>query len=399
MIPRLKPYVGFGEIAAALDPNTDSVKQFEKAFARKFKAKYAVSFMYGRSGLYALFKCLNIKNAEIIMPAYTCVVVAHAIVKSGNIPRFVDIEPKTFNMNLSQVKKAINSKTRAIIGTSLFGYPFNNNRLKKIIKKSGKKILLIQDCAHSFGAEYKGELLCNQGDAAIFGLNISKQITSIFGGMITTNNKLIYQKLIRYRGENFKPASITKIIKNFVYLTTVEIAFIKFIYNIVNYLERRTNFTDRFTKYYRSNKIDMPNDWLVKLPPINAQVGLVQLKKYDKIKKDRYEIAQYYHSKLSGLKNIYLPPIIGGATYSHYVLRVKNKEDILLKALKKGIQLGWLIEYSIPDMAVYKKYAHGLFPVSKKCAKTTINLPNYPTLSKKHQQKIINFIKEIDINI
>ena len=130
-------------------------------FANFLRPKYAISFPYGRSALWAFFKAMDIQNAEIILPAYTCSVVAHAIVLSNNIPRFVDIRLDDYNMDLGQVKEAITSRTRAIIATHLFGYPLDVEKLKTIVKEAeaihGHKIWIIQDCAHSFGAAFNGQ--------------------------------------------------------------------------------------------------------------------------------------------------------------------------------------------------------------------------------------------------
>ena len=186
MIPRFKPYLGKEELLAAITPDKSAVEKFETEFARTFEAKYALAFPYGRSALWALFKAMDIHDAEIIMPAYTCVVVAHAIVLSGNTPRFVDITLHDYNMDLNQVAEAICGKTQAIIATHLFGYPLDIDQLGEIVREAehrfGHKIWVIQDCAHSFGAQWKGKQVCGAGDAALFGLNISKMITSIFGG-------------------------------------------------------------------------------------------------------------------------------------------------------------------------------------------------------------------------
>jgi perosamine synthetase len=80
MIPRIKPYFGFKELAAIFSKDQNAVRDFEEKFAAKFKAGHAVAFLYGRSGLYALLKCLGIKDSQVIVPAYTCVVVANAVV-------------------------------------------------------------------------------------------------------------------------------------------------------------------------------------------------------------------------------------------------------------------------------------------------------------------------------
>lgn len=394
MIPRLKPYFDYREIVAAFSYSKDAVADFEKKFAEKFVAKHAVAFQYGRSGLYALLKCLDIENAEIILPAYTCVVVAHAVVVSGNIPRFVDIDLDNFNMNLDMVERAITPNTKAIIGTTLFGYPYDVERMQEITNKSGQEILLIQDCAHSFGVEFNNELICNQGDAAIFGLNISKQISSIFGGMVTTNNGTIYTKLKDYRDREFAEPSFAKSCKQLLYFLSTYITFSRAFYGFVNFLETSTALLNCFAKYYEDDVIDMPRDFMSKMPVVNAKVGIAQVEKYDEVKKKRRELSKFYNRELADVDGLTLPSLIEGATYSHYVPRVDNRKKVVEHMRKKGVQIGELIEYSIPNMESYENYKKGEHPNSLKCAQSTINLPNYPGIRKAQLKKIVSILKD-----
>ena len=91
MIPRFRPSLGIKEFLKIFSLNIGAVRKFEKKFAKKFNAVDAIAFPYGRSAQWAFFNAIGIKNAQIIMPAYTCSVVAHSISLSGNTPRFVDI--------------------------------------------------------------------------------------------------------------------------------------------------------------------------------------------------------------------------------------------------------------------------------------------------------------------
>ena len=212
MIPRLKPYFDFQEVKTAFKFGEKALEKFEREFAQTFKTKYALAFPYGRSAIYAILKALNIENSEIIIPAYTCIVVPHAVVLSGNIPRFVDTKSDDYNLDLDEAIKKINDKTKAIIPGNIFGYPVDLDKLEKI-KQVKKDVLIIQDCAHCFDAEFQGKSICNQRDIAIFGLNISKQISSVFGGMLTTNNKELYQKIKEYRDKRFKKPSFLRSFK------------------------------------------------------------------------------------------------------------------------------------------------------------------------------------------
>ena len=181
MIPRFKPSLGWREfLAIALPTRRDDVQSFEQSFASLMGQKHAIACPYGRTGLWLLLQALGLSGKEIICPAYTCVVVPHAIVHSGNEPVFIDSQEFDFNMNLALVRDAINEKTGAIVATSIFGYPVDLDKLNRL-RREFPQVRIIQDCAHSFGAEWNGQPVQRAGDAAIFGLNISKLITSIFG--------------------------------------------------------------------------------------------------------------------------------------------------------------------------------------------------------------------------
>lgn len=384
MISRLKPCFGLEELKAIFcNGNKDSIKDFEIGFSEKFKAKYSLAFPLGRTGIYCFLKALNIENAEVIMPAYTCVVVAHAIVLSGNIPRFIDIDISDFNMNLDLLNKSINKYTKAIVATHLFGYPMNMMKLKEIVdkheKKYGHKIYIISDCAHSYGAKYNNKLVNNYGDVAVFALNISKMISSVFGGMLTTNDEQLYIKLKKYRKLICDdPTTIQQTIRVIYFLTTYP-TFQNNIYSIINFIEDKTNFIDSFTKYYDEEKIEFPKNWKQMIGHKEAAIGIEQLKKYDDIIKNRIHNASSYNSYFTehNVKNMKRPIIIDGATYSHYVPLVKKRKDIVQYMKTNGVQIGVLLEYSIPYMKAYRRYKVGEYRNSKYCANHIVNLPIY----------------------
>ena len=178
--PRLKPYFNSKESRAILNPfnKKGAIAKFESAFAKKFENEHATMFAHGRTALFALLNVWQLKNDEIICPAYTCVVVQNAIVLSGNTPVFVDSEENAWNMDLKLLENQINERTRAIVATHLFGYPMDVQELDKIVKRAelkyGNKIYVVQDVAHSYGAKWNGELVTKFGDASIFGMNLVK---------------------------------------------------------------------------------------------------------------------------------------------------------------------------------------------------------------------------------
>ena len=379
MIPRFKPSLGLKEFSKIFKFNANSIKKFEKEFAKTFKAVDAVAFPYGRAAQWAFFNAIGLKNTEIIMPAYTCSVVAHSISLSENTPRFVDINLDDFNMNLDKLRGTINERTRCIIATHTFGYPQDLDVLEEIVrgaeKRFGHKIWLMQDCCHAFGAEHKGRTIGTSGDVAVYAFNISKIMNSIFGGMLTFQDQDLANKVRIWRDENFKRPSLLKSLKRRIYLLTVYISFNKLIYGFTFWLQNSTKFLDPFTKsYHLDDKIHFPPDYLEKMTSIEAAVGLVQLKRYPKIIEHRRKMANYYSDNLDQKDDWKLPPLVDGANYSHYAVRVPNKGQVMKDYLDEGIQLGELIQYSVPDLECYKHIGDEC-PNARLASRTTINFP------------------------
>jgi perosamine synthetase len=387
MIPRLSPWLDHRELSALVTVPDGAVESFEAAFAARFGARHGISFAYGRSALLALLQSLGCAGREVVLPAYTCSVVAHAIVLGGGIPRFVDISPDDYNMDLDRVAAVLGPQTGMVVATHLFGYPSDVVRLEEIVRAAerrfGTRIRIVQDCAHAFGAELHGQRVCNAGDAALFGLNISKLMTSIFGGMVTTDNDELAAALRSWRDERCRMPGRGKALARRAYLLAAKAAFSRPLYGLVNWLQESTSTLDRYTKaYHLDNAIHLPPDHLDRMLPVEAAVGLVQLAKYDEIVARRRRNAARYHELLTGRLPWSLPPMVDGATYSHYVIRVRDRAATLAAMARRGIQLGQLIEYSVPHLAAYRPYVgDSEFPVSLACSRATINLPVHAGLS------------------
>jgi dTDP-4-amino-4,6-dideoxygalactose transaminase len=394
MIPKFKPKLGWTEFFALFKRNNGAVQKFEIEFAKAFQSVDAVAFSYGRSAQWAFFKALEIENAEVIMPAYTCSVVAHAVSLSNNIPRFVDIKKDDFNMNLDLVPALINERTRAIIATHTFGYPQDVDRIKQIVKDAelvfGHKIWIIQDCCHCFGAEWNSKLVGTQGDVAVYAFNISKLMTSIFGGMLTFQDQALAEKVREWRDLHFLKPTIFKSIKRRVYLVAVYIAFQKYIYGFTWWLQEKTSFLNKLTKsFHLDDKIHFPPDYLDNMMDVEAKVGLEQLIKYRFIIDLRRTNSQYYNDNLNRKISWIYPKIQNGATYSHFAIIVPNKEAIIKKMARYGVHLGELIQYSIPNLYSYNNLNNNS-PESLFCSHNVINLPL--TVSKKEIKRITQAI-------
>lgn len=402
MIPRLKPAFDGDELAAAMrQPSGTDVRQFERAFATKFEAVDAVAFSYGRTALKMFFEAVGLKGAEVIAPSYTCVVVQHAVVLSGNIPVFVDNTMTDYNMDLDQVAAAITPNTGAIVATHLFGFPLDIVRLRSIVAEAeqrfGRKIWIIQDCAHAFGARWKGRLVCDDGDTGLFGLNISKVVSSIFGGMLTFNDRALADRVRKWRDANLTRPSLVKVLLRFAYLAATYPAFNQVPYGLVHFLQYRTAVLDRLTKaYHLDEEVRFPPDAGEQMLPIEARVGLVQLRKYEWMIERRRTHAARHIDGLKGVPGWVLPPMPDGATFSHFPVCVPDRQAAVDHFARHGVHLGEVVEYSVGHLPAYQRFAEGVeLPNSLYCSQHMINLPVHPQLTDRQCGRIIEIARLI----
>lgn len=387
MIPKLKPYLGTCEIKSLFDLNKDARSEFEEKFARTVKGKFAVSFPYGRSALYALLKSQNVLGSTVLIPAYTCIVVLNAITWSGNTPSFADISLNDYNMDLSKVETKISRKTKAIVLTHMYGYPMNVVELKDMV---GEDVLLIEDAALAFLSKGVGTF----GDATFYSFNIAKQLTTFDGSVVVTNNDEIYEKLKKFRASNFKAPSFRTIIKKYLMLLLSYLIFDYSIYTHVHYFWQHFDVIKKWTKNWDLWEGNMPKNFTEAYTSVQAKIGLAQLEKAKEIIEKRVKISKMYDRLLGDMENIILPPIRDGSTYSHYTIRVKKRNIFIKRMENAGIEVGTNFDYSIPFTPLCRKYrTKEDFPNSVVAANEVVNLPNYPSLERNKVEYIAECVR------
>ena len=164
------------------------VKKFEKNFSKYIGHKYAVAVSSGTAALEVAIKSLNLKKGdEIIIPNFTIISNALAAIKQNLKIKLIDCSKFDWNMDISQIKKNISKKTKAIIATHIYNFPLRIDLLKKICKK--KKIIIIEDAAEAMGSFYKNKHLGNFSEAGVISFNGNKTITCGGGAVIISSNK------------------------------------------------------------------------------------------------------------------------------------------------------------------------------------------------------------------
>ena len=174
----------------------ETVSEFERRFSRYIGTKFAISVPSARVGLYLLLKNLGLdKDDEIILPSFTYHIVPAIVISSGLKPVFADIDPRTYNLDISSVEKRITRRTKIIIPTHLYGLPCETDAILNLAKQWGLKV--IEDSVQACGAEYKGRKTGSLGDYAYFSFGLTKNLTTLQGGMVTTNDEQMAQRINR----------------------------------------------------------------------------------------------------------------------------------------------------------------------------------------------------------
>ena len=190
MRARSSKYLDLGDVVAAMVGLVrNQVSGFEKEFAAYIGTRYAIGTSYGRTALYLGLKAVGIKNKEVLIPSFICTAVRHAVVKAGGVARFVDVNAEDLTFDIKDLLKKITKNTKAIVLTHYFGGVAKN--IEDVIALARDYgLVLIEDCAHSLGARYKGRKVGGFGDFAIYSL--TKSMINFGGGVLTTNDYDIY---------------------------------------------------------------------------------------------------------------------------------------------------------------------------------------------------------------
>lgn len=315
------------------------LEKFEKEFAAFCEAKYCVGLNSGTDALEFALRCNGITSGEVITIPNSYFVTSSSISQVGATPVFVDVDEKTFNIDITKIEEKINNETKAILVTHLYGRPCDMDKIMKLAAKYNLKV--IEDCAHAPGARYKDKRVPVAG-IGCFSFFPGKNIGAWGdGGALVTNDPEV--------------ARLTRLWRN-----------------------------DGWEQKYHHEILGRK----ARLDPLQAAVLSVKLRYLDSWNGMRRNHAARYNELLSGIEGVQLP-LLADQSYESvfhlYTIHLKDQEtrDALLKHLQdKGIAVGVHYPTPIHLQPAYKDLgiAEGSFPVVEKLAKTTLSLPMFPEL-------------------
>ena len=328
-----------------LGPN---VAAFEKEAAAYLGARQAVAVASGTDALHLALAAAGIgEGDEVITSPFTFIATAEAIRYVGARPVFVDIDPQTFNIDPTRIEEAISPRTRAILPVHLFGQPADMAAVEGICKKHG--LLLIEDCAQSFGAAVGSRMTGTIGELGCFSFFPSKNLGCYGdGGMITTGSDELAEKVRVLRNHGSK---------------------VRYHHSVIGYNSR--------------------------LDEIQAVILRAKLKHIDAYNEGRRRVAHRYSSLLAG--SIVAPPVEDGKgihVYHQYTVLTSHRDAIMLKLTEAEIASA--IYYPIPlhrQEVFAAEYAGMNLPVTEDIAARCLSLPIFPEMTDEQVEKVVRVIK------
>lgn len=380
--------------------NGRGIKELQESFEKFLGIRYAISFNSGRSAFYAILKALNLeKGSEVAVQAFTCNAVPNPVLWNDLVPVYIDCNIEDYNISLDDLKAKISPKTKVVVVQHTFGLPAQIEKIKEFCDE--RKIILIEDCAHALGAEYMTYKVGTFGEASFFSFSRDKVISSVYGGMVATNNEKLAKKIKKIQEEFGKP-SLLWILQQILHPILLQF-FVLPIYSLFNVGKiiliffQVSHILSKAVSWKEKRGL-RPDYFPKSLPNALAIMAMNQLSKVDKFNNHRQNVAHYYKKELEGTefklpanfedrKNIYL----------RFPVRHKKAHEIIFDSWHdKNMLLGdWYTTPIAPfDTKIEElKYTKGSCANAEWLSKQTLNLPTHINITQKEAEKVVTFLK------
>jgi dTDP-4-amino-4,6-dideoxygalactose transaminase len=338
-------------------------EEFEKKCADYIGTKYAIAVTSCTAALHLSLLSLDLnKGDEVLVSDYTFPATGHSVLYCGLIPKFVDIKPTTFNIDPSLIEKNITNKTKAIIPVHAFGQPADMDSIMEIARKHNLKV--IEDAACAFGSIYKNRKTGSLSDIGCFSFHATKGITTGEGGLVTTDNEEIANKV-----------------------------------RSLSVFGRESSW-----EVEKSEKFIIPNFYSLgynyKMPDILASIGLAQLNKVEEIIRRRIYLSDYLSYKLKDLDEVTVPYIREDVrhNFQSYNILIDKKIDrnCFIERMRDDgvqVQIGTYSSYCQPIYSKFIKIDYKC-PISLDVFNRSVRLPLFYNLTKKEIDQVVSLLKK-----
>ncbi len=330
------------------------IGEFEESFAKFCGTKHAVAANNGTTALHLALVALGLEPGdEVIIPTVTYIATANAVRYCGATPVLVDVCADTMNIDPKDIKRKITSKTKGVIPVHLYGHPADMSEVNRIAHEHG--LWVLEDAAEAHGAEVSGKKVGSLGNCATFSFFGNKIITTGEGGMVTTDDDTLAERLRLYRGQGMDPKR-------------------RYWFPVIGYNYRMTN--------------------------IQAAIGVAQMEGIDAAISDRNKLASWYDGALKPLERyLILPTQAPWAKQVYWMYNIFLREgqaerrDQVMRSLDAmGIETRPVF-YPMHELPPYKESS--TYPVADLWAQRGINLPTHQNLTEGDVERIAKSLEQV----
>lgn len=406
-------------IAISISPNTDvsdvraaarelarpwtwtderDVRALEARFAARFGGR-AFAFSSARAGLYALLAAMGLSSEdEVLLQAFTCVAVPNAVQWAGGRPIYVDMDPRTYNIDPGDLRRKLTPRSRAVIVQHTFGIPCDLDEVSEIARRQGLR--LVEDCAHALGGSHDGRELGTFGDAAVFSFGRDKVISAVFGGMLVVRDNALadrvaalYERLRlpsrRWIAQQlFHPLATNTVVLPLYFRARIGVALLVGL--------QRAGLLSRAVapEELRGGR---PRGTLRRLPGPLARLAARQLDRLEALNAHRRAMAEIYCAELAGMAVPALHDARDVPVYLRFPVATWERDAVIARARKERILLDkWYDAPVAPagvDLAAVG-YAAGSCPNVEAACATTLNLPTHARIDAEDARAIAGLVRE-----
>ncbi len=371
-VPITKPSLGDEEARSPYDSimsgwvtQGPKVAAFESAVARYVGAKHGIATTSCTTGLHLALAAIGIgPGDEVIVPSFTFIASANAILYTGATAVFADIDPRTYNVDPADVERRITKRTKAIMPVDQIGLACDIDAINAIAKRH--RLDVVEDAAPAIGETYKGRKVGSNARQTVFSFHPRKVITTGEGGMITTDDDGLADHARKLRAHAMSVSDLDRHNADRIVLE---------------------EYSDLGFNYRMSD--------------IQASIGVVQIRRLDELLRDRRIRAERYNRELPAIRGIVIPfvPSYATHTYQSYVIRLTSdarleREALMTNLLRRGVASRRGVMASHLEPVYLKRQGPVSLPHTELASRTTVTIPLYPQMTDDEQSYVIEALRE-----
>jgi perosamine synthetase len=341
------------------------VAEFEKAVAGYVGAKHGIATTSATTGLHLALAAIGVgPGDEVIVPSFTFIASANAILYTGATVVFCEIDPRTYNADPADVEQRITKRTKAIMPVDQIGLACDIGAINEIARRHGLDV--VEDAAPTIGGTYQGRRVGANAHQTVFSFHPRKVITTGEGGMITTDDEALADRARKLRAHAMS----------------------------VSDLDRHKADRPILEEYHELG-------FNYRMTDIQASIGLVQIRRLDELLRVRVTKAERYNAELAQIKGLEVPytPPYATHTYQSYCLRLNkecplDREELMARLLRRGIATRRGVMASHLEKVYRDRVGTVSLPISEEAARTTMLIPLYAAMTEEEQTYVIDALRE-----